>query len=206
MTHIEIALIANTLPTTKNTCRTGPFEGFFVGSAEFCKFKFDDRKDNNRTGTQGQPGPLGPPGPEGPQGLTGATGLQGIQGPKGDTGATGQNGGTGQQGPPGIIFVNGTNVYLNQTMRTVGAGTGNIAGNALCDDGDFVLNGGYFINSADPDYGLNYNRPTTGIPPIFFTSAPAGAGWEVAIQGINSGFGTTLTISAFCIDNPPLRP
>ena len=38
----------------KYECRTGPFEGFFVSSVEFCKFKFDkdDRKDNNRTGTQ----------------------------------------------------------------------------------------------------------------------------------------------------------
>src|SRR5215207_3476923 len=46
-------------------CRTGPFEGFFVGSVEFCKHvKFDDRKDhardnNNRTGIQGLPGPQG---------------------------------------------------------------------------------------------------------------------------------------------------
>ena len=35
----------------KYECRTGPFEGFFVGSVEFCKFnKFDkdnDRKENN---------------------------------------------------------------------------------------------------------------------------------------------------------------
>ena len=30
----------------KYECRTGPFEGFFVSSVEFCKFKFDDRKDN----------------------------------------------------------------------------------------------------------------------------------------------------------------
>ena len=42
----------------KYECRTGPFEGFFVGSVEFCKFnKFDkdDRKDitDNQTGTQG---------------------------------------------------------------------------------------------------------------------------------------------------------
>ena len=41
-------------PTDDNKyqCRTGPFEGFFVSSVEFCKFnKFDDkvdRKDNNR--------------------------------------------------------------------------------------------------------------------------------------------------------------
>jgi hypothetical protein len=38
----------------KYECRTGPFEGFFVSSVEFCKhvkFDKDDRKDN-RTGTQ----------------------------------------------------------------------------------------------------------------------------------------------------------
>ena len=43
----------------KYECRTGPFEGFFVSSVEFCKHvKFDkddeDRKDinrDNRTGT-----------------------------------------------------------------------------------------------------------------------------------------------------------
>jgi hypothetical protein len=39
----------------KYECRTGPFEGFFVSSVEFCKHKFDDRKDHkdrdNRTST-----------------------------------------------------------------------------------------------------------------------------------------------------------
>ena len=38
-------------PTEDKTyeCRTGPFEGFFVGSVEFCKhIKFDDRKDHTR--------------------------------------------------------------------------------------------------------------------------------------------------------------
>jgi hypothetical protein len=67
----------------KYECRTGPFEGFFVSSVEFCKhIKFDkdnDKKENNRTGTQG------PPGPAGPQGETGVTGPQGIQGPPGIT-------------------------------------------------------------------------------------------------------------------------
>ncbi len=28
----------------KYECRTGPFEGFFVSSVEFCKFKFDDKR------------------------------------------------------------------------------------------------------------------------------------------------------------------
>ena len=36
-------------PTDDNKyqCRTGPFEGFFVSSVEFCKHvKFDDRKES----------------------------------------------------------------------------------------------------------------------------------------------------------------
>ena len=67
----------------KYECRTGPFEGFFVGSVEFCKhikFDKDGRKDNNRTGTQGPPGPAGPQGPQGIQGPPGANGTQGPPG------------------------------------------------------------------------------------------------------------------------------
>ncbi|MFL6558079.1 MAG: hypothetical protein ACJ8MO_18425, partial [Bacillus sp. (in: firmicutes)] len=66
----------------KYECQTGPLEGFFVSSVEFCKhIKFDDkddnRKDNNRTGTQGPPGPAGPQGPQGPQGIQGPPGANG---------------------------------------------------------------------------------------------------------------------------------
>jgi hypothetical protein len=67
----------------KYECRTGPFEGFFVGSVEFCKhIKFDDKDDrkvvrDNRTGTQG------PPGLAGPQGIQGPPGANGTQGPPG---------------------------------------------------------------------------------------------------------------------------
>src|SRR5687768_9401113 len=70
-------------------CRTGPFEGFFVSSVEFCKhLKFDkgDRKDrDNRTGTQGPPGPAGPQGPQGIQGPPGPAGPAGVglPGPQG---------------------------------------------------------------------------------------------------------------------------
>jgi hypothetical protein len=76
----------------KYECRTGPFEGFFVSSVEFCKFnKFDndkDRKDNNRdrdnkTGTQGLQGLQGPQGPPGVNGTQGPPGLNGTQGPPG---------------------------------------------------------------------------------------------------------------------------
>jgi hypothetical protein len=70
-------------PTTeyKYECRTGPFEGFFVSSVEFCDAKhkkFDDRKDrDNKTGPQGPPGPRGPEGPEGPKGDKGDRGPAG---------------------------------------------------------------------------------------------------------------------------------
>ena len=55
----------------KYECRTGSFEGFFVGSVEFCKhLKFDDKKDNrdNKTGTQGSPGANGTDGEDGATG------------------------------------------------------------------------------------------------------------------------------------------
>ena len=103
----------------KYECRTGPFEGFFVSSVEFCKhLKFDkdkDRKDisrDNRTGPAGPQGPAGAQGPIGPavaQGLIGPAGPAGPQGERGLTGATGAtgqpgaDGSDGAQGPPGIV-------------------------------------------------------------------------------------------------------
>jgi hypothetical protein len=80
----------------KYECRTGPFEGFFVSSVEFCKhIKFDkdkDRKDvsrDNRTGTQGPPGPAGPQGIQGPLGANGTEGPPGANGTRGVPGANG---------------------------------------------------------------------------------------------------------------------
>jgi hypothetical protein len=100
----------STYPTESNKyeCQTGPLEGFFVSSVEFCKHvKFDDRKDNrdNKTGAQGPPGPQGPQGPIGPQGPPGqAGGLPGPQGPPGPPGvqgSQGERGLTGATGPAG---------------------------------------------------------------------------------------------------------
>ena len=60
----------------KYECRTGPFEGFFVSSVEFCKhFKFDDKKDRDTKVRL-----RASPGINGTTGATGATGLQGLQG------------------------------------------------------------------------------------------------------------------------------
>jgi hypothetical protein len=80
-------------------CRTGPFEGFFVSSVEFCKHvKFD--KDDNRKDHKDRDNITGTQGPQGLKGDTGATGATGSQGLKGDTGATGA---TGSQGPAGPV-------------------------------------------------------------------------------------------------------
>ena len=99
----------------KYECRTGPFEGFFVSSVEFCKFKFDKDNDriDNQTGAQGPPGAQGP---SGAQGLPGAQGPQGIQGPPGAQGLQGiqgERGFNGTQGPPGPSgVVNASNAYV----------------------------------------------------------------------------------------------
>ena len=107
-------------PTEDNKyeCRTGPLEGFFVSSVEFCKhvkFDKDDRKDprNNTTGTQG------PVGPQGPPGATGATGLQGPN------------------------QINSTSIYTVQGNLSSTITTGSASAPARCDPGDTVLSGSY---------------------------------------------------------------
>jgi hypothetical protein len=160
----------STYPTeiNKYECRTGPFEGFFVSSVEFCKHvKFndrDDRKDrDNRTGTLGPVGPagppgatgaLGPPGPQGPPGPAGgqpgpqgSPGPQGVPGPQGERGFTGLTGPTGPPstvpGPQGLPGFNGTQgpPGFNGTQGPPG-----IVNAELCPPGTdfenhFVLNG-----------------------------------------------------------------
>ena len=100
----------------KYECRTGPFEGFFVSSVEFCKnIKFDDRKDqkdrdrdDNKTGPQGPQGPQGPAGPAGPQGPIGPA------------------------GPPGPAGANGTQIELFQCPADSNIPGGNVTDPRLC--------------------------------------------------------------------------
>jgi len=180
----------------KYECRTGPFEGFFVSSVEFCKhIKFDDKDRkvirDNRTGTQGPPGPPGPQGPIGPVGPAGPQGPQGIQGLQ------------GIPGPAGITQLNSSNVYQvisnvteipNNTGRTV---------TVLCDPGDIVINGGYIIQVSDP-FGSNIN--VLRDQPFGALGAEPNNGWQVLLVYSNAT-GTTaeLTVIANCFDNPPLR-
>jgi hypothetical protein len=167
----------------KYECRTGPFEGFFVSSVEFCKHvKFDNNKRDhtrdNRTGIQGPPGPQGPAGPQG---------TQGIQGLPGAIGAT---------GPSGITTLNSTNVYTNSSIGLVPNGQVNFT-EARCDDGDTLLNGGFAVFTNDP-----INSKINILSAASFLD-----GYGVTI-GYSNATGTTalLEVVSNCFDNPPLRP
>jgi hypothetical protein len=169
----------------KYECRTGPFEGFFVSSVEFCKHvKFDndkdDRKDNNITGTQGPPGP------------------HGIQGPPGSTGATGAT------GPAGITqLINGSNVYLVEAsdsgISTTASGL-TLQAFASCDAGDFVLNGGFDVIGT---FGTATDIDDYPNKPIFSFDTQTW-GWITVINVVGDAE-LTLNVDAYCFDNPPLR-
>ena len=180
----------------KYECRTGPFEGFFVSSVEFCKHvKFDDRKDNrdNRTGTQGPPGLQGPPGINGANGAQGPPGTTGPAGSPGAPGATGSTGATGTQGPPGPSTINTTNVYTVVGNTTTSTGFGLFSSIALCDAGDtaqsgsFVTNGTALIRSDKPLATEN--------------------GWNATAQRLIPAQGPSepgsVTADVTCFDNPP---
>jgi hypothetical protein len=179
----------------KYECRTGPFEGFFVSSVEFCKhikFDKDDRKDDrdNRTGTQGPPGPAGPPG------ATGATGPAGPAGPQGIQGIQGPIGPNGTQGQPGITqLINGTNVYL--VTRSANATSTLLEVTAPCEAGDFVINGEYRYSGS-----LGANTIVVENGPII---SPPGEGWHTTIASLPppTTIPNTLTVNAFCFDNSP---
>ena len=216
-------------PTDDNKyqCRTGPFEGFFVSSVEFCKhvkFDKDDRKDNrdNITGTVGPPGPQGPPGPAGPQGIQGPpgpaggqTGPQGppgppgVPGPQGERGLTGATGMTGPastvpgpQGPQGITFLNGTNLYrvtgpLDQSINTNDT---SITSVARCDSGDSPVNGASLI-VIDEDARLVFTGTSSGGD---LSNSILPSSYVTLVNDANPGNQVQSFVT--CFDNPPLRP
>jgi hypothetical protein len=176
----------------KYECRTGPFEGFFVSSVEFCKHgKFDnkDRKDirDNRTGTQGPPGPQGPPGANGTQGIQG---IQGIQGPIGPNGI---------QGLSGITTLNDTNLYFVEGNVTT---EGDVFSSsiAFCDIGDVVFDGGFRVGDdrkvGGSSFFILYDGP---LPP---TGSTVDSGYKVEFYSPSSSTGE-YEVFAYCFDNPP---
>ena len=186
-------------PTDDNKyqCRTGPFEGFFVSSVEFCKhvkFDKDDRKDNNRdnrTGTQGPPGPQGPTGPIGPQGPPGINGTNGANGAQGIQGIQGPIGPNGTQGPPGpsgpFYVIQRGGIFNSSQLGTV---------EAQCDLGDIAISGGaehFFTNL------------TKIILLGDFPSTSSNSTWvgQIQVEGLGQA---GISVYAKCLDNPPLRP
>lgn len=171
----------------KYECRTGPFEGFFVSSVEFCKhvkFDKDDRKDN-QTGTQGPPGPQGPAGVNGTTGATGPQGIQGIQGPI---------------GPNGTNQINSTNLYF--VLGNITDENGNSF--AICDVGDIVVEGGYryfaFDSNAVPIVRYDGPFPDPFFDPI--SPLPFDSAYKVQIDSSEL---IEYAAFAYCLDNPPLK-
>ena len=189
----------------KYECRTGPFEGFFVSSVEFCKhIKFDDKKDkdrkdirDNRTGTQGPPGPEGPQGPQGPQGIQGLPGATGATGPASTVpGPQGPMGFNGTQGPPGITFLNDSNTYMDAQIASKFNFSGFFFGQAghSCDPEDLLLSGGYVANFDSPPF------VTVSDTEIFGTNT-----WITTLRYTTFNF-VPHQSNILCFDNPPLRP
>jgi hypothetical protein len=182
----------------KYECRTGPFEGFFVSSVEFCDAKkFDDNKKrdhrDNRTGTQGPPGPAGPqgpPGPAGPIGPNGTQGPQGIQGPIGPNGTQGPQGIQGPVGPAGLSTINTTNIYTNFGPITTVGNNAVASSIALCDAGDTALSGSFLLSGS---------TVIRGDQPLITEN-----GWNATAAG--SGQGGAFFADVECFDNPPPHP
>ena len=163
----------------KYECRTGPFEGFFVSSVEFCKqVNFDDKKRDGKVGPQGPQGPQGPPGATGSTGPQGSQGIQGIQGP------IGPNGTQGPAGPSSIF---------GKTYPVTGVIDENpIDGYesfAICDEGDNALGGGITVGGVQDVEALN--------------SFPVGdEQWAVTV-GFTDDTDNLVRSYAVCFDNPP---
>jgi hypothetical protein len=194
-------------PTDDNKyeCRTGALEGFFVSSVEFCKqVKFDDKRDkrdNNRTATQGPQGIQGPPGPAGATGATGPPGPAGPTGAIGPQGIQGNPGLLGPQGPAGITQINSTDVYPVTNSSANEPGSSLVFVRSLCDSGDFVINGGYSILSAN----LAENDTITTFLDAPIVIPTLGLGWQTFVGFDDDESSVTLGVAALCFDNPPLR-
>ena len=182
----------------KYECRTGPFEGFFVGSVEFCKFnKFnkDDRKDvrDNRTGTQGPTGPPGATGATGSQGPPGADStVPGPQGPRGFNGTDGVNGTQGLQGLPGPNQIPRTSVYVVEGNPDTSTPTDTLAESvAACDNPEDTLLSGSFLTSRPPNIIQLSHGGTQGHEYI------------ARAEAFPNGDPVSITAFARCFDNPP---
>jgi hypothetical protein len=190
----------------KYECRTGPFEGFFVSSVEFCKHvKFDDnrRDNNNQTGIQGPPGPPGPQGTAGPQGLPGPAGEDGMDGEQGLRGFNGTDGVNGTQGPQGPNQILPANLYYNVGNEVSISGTvpgtpGNST--ATCQPGDIAIGGNIDVIS----YQILLGDPTAHVD-ILYDGNEGFDKYSTDVVFFSSGLPPNelrFTTNVLCFDNP----
>ena len=98
--------------------------------------------------------------------------MEHIQGPRGFNGTNGIN---GTQGPPGITqLIPGTNIYLVTNSSGFVNINSPITVQALCQPGDFVINGGYNYRHLSFTQFLFIGKSQ----PII---SPSGAGWEASL-------------------------
>ena len=169
----------------KYECRTGPFEGFFVSSVEFCKHvKFDDKKDrkdnsrDNQTGTQGPPGPVG------------------SQVPPGEVGQD------GEQGDPGPNQILPANLYYNpgnEVLITSGPG-GSLgtpgSSTATCLTGDIAIGGNLDVIS------YNIADPLQNSVVILYNGNEGFDKYRTVVQLSGSADQMTFTTNVLCFNNP----
>ena len=117
----------------KYECQTGLFEGFFVGSVEFCQ----DVHIVNVNGIAAQR----PPSPTGPQVIQVATGVQETTGPSSPN----------QINEPNIYFRDGNLATTNTTSY--------IASVASCNPGDVVVEGFYQLINKQNNPILGFINP-----------------------------------------------
>lgn len=130
-------------------------------------------------------GPQGPAGAPGAPGQSGIVSLAGVPGPQG---ATGPQGSQGNQGVPGINGTDGTSGIEGVTEHSVTVKRTGLQGvDALCDEGEYAIGGGFFA----------YPEPPGEARVVGSSPDPSENGWEVTAEFGEGGH--QITVSVICI-------
>ncbi|HEX7141313.1 MAG TPA: hypothetical protein VF222_02425 [Nitrososphaeraceae archaeon] len=105
--------------------------------------------------------------------------------------------------PAGITFLNSTNVYQVTNGSVIPNGLNGGAA-AFCDEGDFLINGGYSIETPE-QFASNINH--LAFDPYDAQGSNFSNALHIFLAYSNAtSTSANVTIIADCFDNPPLRP
>lgn len=96
-----------------------------------------------------------------------------------------------------VIVLKNPNVYVDRTRDTIVSEFQVV--NASCDEGDFLLTGGFNISDRD-----NFSVRTSQMIPDDGSADPDT--WHVIFTGLIPNPGEYIESYVYCIDNEPLRP